>query len=699
MIPIKEKKEYNTSYTQNREISWLRFDERVLLEAEDETVPLFERMKFVEIFTSNLDEFYMVRVGSLIDAEEVEPDTRDNKSLMTPREQLNMIFEATAKLYPKRDELYLKLSSMLREYGIYQYGMDELKEEHAEYIEEYFAEQVLPLLSPQIIDSHHPFPHLDNKRVYVAALLKYKRVPTLGIISLPDNLSRVVRLPGKKLEYVMLESVIAHYAERVFSTYSIIDVASFAITRNADIDVDDLVDMDERVGGLELDEYLENMKRAIKMRRHLAPVRLELHTHGDSLITPYLTQRLNISPAQVFTTSTPVVLNYVYGLEDAFNEQQRKELCYAPFTPVTAEEKYGNASMMELIRKKDLLIKYPYEDFGILLKLIKEAANSDEVTSIKITIYRIGKGHIKLMNYLIMAAESGKDITVLLEIKARFDEENNMAWVDSLREAGCKILYGFEGYKVHAKVCSITCRKDNKISYITHVGTGNFNAKTAKLYTDFAFLTADPKIGNDANLLFRNMGIGELHGSYAELLVAPENLKSQLLVYIQEETAKARRGEKGRIILKMNSFTDRQLIDALYEAGQAGVKVDMIIRGISCLLPQLPGRTENIHIRSVVGRFLEHARVFCFGEGEDMKLYIASADWMTRNTQNRVEVACPIKNSKLKKEIYKYVELQLKDNVKARNMGPDGTYSFVPCKGRCKKINSQDEFLKQARSK
>ena len=696
MSKSKEKKIYDTSYTQNREVSWMRFDERVLLEAEDESVPLFERLKFVEIFTSNLDEFYMVRVGSLLDMEEVEPETKENKGLMTPREQLEKIFATTAKLYPKREELFFKLNELLKDYGICHYQVDDLEDEQEEFVEAYFTEQVLPLLSPQIIDSHHPFPHLDNKRVYVAALLKYNRVPTLGIISLPDKLGRVIRLPGKKLEYVLLEDVIAHYVERVFSTYAIIDRAAFTITRNADIDVDDLVDVD-REGGLDLDEYLENMKRAIKMRRNLAPLRLELQTSGDSLITPYLTKRLNISPEQVFVTTAPVVLNYVYGLEDSFNEEQKKALCYKPFTPVTAEEKFGDVSMMELVNKQEILLKYPYDDFGILLKLVKEAANSDDVTSIKLTVYRIGRAHVQLMNYLIMAAESGKDVTVLLEIKARFDEENNMAWVESLRQAGCKILYGFERYKVHAKVCAITVQKGDEISYITHIGTGNFNAKTAKLYTDFAFITSDPVIGRDATALFRNMGIGELHGKYDELLVAPENLKSQLLKYIKEETDKAKKGKKGKILLKMNSFTDRQLIDALYEAGQAGVHVDMIIRGISCLLPQIPGKTENIHVRSVVGRFLEHARVFCFGEGRSLKMYIASADWMTRNTENRVEVACPIKDKNLKAEIMSYLETQLADNQKARIMGPDGVYEPVPRKARARKVNAQEEFLKHAR--
>lgn len=690
MIDTPEKTDYDTSYTQNRELSWLRFDERVLLEAEDENVPLFERMKFLEIFTSNLDEFYMVRVGSLLGLEQVDPQKRENKTLMTAREQLNEIFARTAELYPKRDELFSKLSAELRKHGIYHYSIDELDDEQHEFVEKYFTQQILPVLSPQIIDSHHPFPHLDNKQVYVATLLKYKKHPTLGIISLPRNVSRCVRLPGKKIKYVLLEDVIAAFVEKVYNTYDIIDVASFAITRNADIDVDEY-------GEMELDNYVERMREAIKMRRNLEPVRLEMRTDGDTLIGPYLINRLDISKAQVFINTSPVVLNYVYGLEDWFSPEQKEKLCYPPFEPVTAEEKFGDRPMMEVVREKEILLKYPYDDFGIFLKLLREAASDADVESIQITIYRVGKGHVKLMNYLIMAAESGKSVTVLLELKARFDEENNMVWIDSLKAAGCTVLYGFEGYKVHAKVCLITSRKDGKISYITHVGTGNFNAKTAKLYTDLAFITSDQKIGNDAAMFFRNMGIGNLHGSYASLLVAPENLKSQLLFYIKRETDKARRGEKGRMLLKMNSFTDRELIDALYEASQAGVKVDMIIRGISCLLPQKPAATENIRIRNIVGRFLEHFRVFVFGEGEDLQMYIASADWMTRNTEERVEVAAPIENKTLRKEILKALEGQLKDNQKARTMNSDGTYNKVKIKGRCKPVNAQEEMLAKAR--
>lgn len=709
---VVEKKTFDTSYTQNRELSWMRFDERVLLEAEDENVPLFERMKFLEIFTSNLDEFYMVRVGSLLGMEQEDPNKRENKTLMTAREQLDKIFSRTLKLYAKRDELYGKLSADLRKEGIYQYRMDELSEAQLKYVEKYFNKQIMPLLSPQIIDSHHPFPkHLNNKQVYIATLLKYKKKnkkkkekksKTLGLVALPANVSRCVMLPSKLIKFVLVEDIIRAYAEKIFGSYEVIDHAAFAVTINADIDVDDSGDMEldrEDYGGIESDDYVERMRKAITKRRKLEPVRLELQTDGDSMIGKDLIKMLEkLSEAQMFITSSPVSMGYVYGLEDKFTDEQKAKLCYAPFAPVTAEEKFGDTPMMEVVRQQDVLLKYPYDDFGILLKLLREAAVDPDVESIQITIYRVGKGHdLKLMNTLIYAASNGKNITVLLELKARFDEENNMFWINSLEEAGCKILYGFEGYKVHAKVCLITSRKDGAISYITHVGTGNFNAKTAKLYTDLAYLTSDAKIGSDAATFFRNMSIGELHGTYESLLVAPENLKSQLLELIKRETDKAARGEKARMILKMNSLTDRQLIDALHDASMAGVEVDMIVRGISCLLPQKEGATENIRIRNIVGRFLEHYRVFVFGSGDDLAMYIASADWMTRNTEERVEVACPINNKKLRKEILKMLEMQLKDNQKARNMGPDGKYSKVVVKARSRKVNAQQTMMDNAR--
>lgn len=670
-LPMKQKKqEYDVSYTQNRELSWLRFNERVLEEAEDETVPLYERLKFVEIFTSNLDEFFMVRVGSLFDLSHIQPDKRDNKSLLTAAQQLQLIFSACRKLYVRRAAAYTIVSRKLEKKGIVHRRFPTLDVETQRYFEQEFTEKILPMLSPQIIDRHHPFPHLENKELFVAALLRCNRRVTLGMIPLPASLPRYMLLPSNKMEYLLLEEIIQAFLYKIFPSYPIIDRAVFAITRNADVSPDD-----EEVGYSV--DYLEQMKKALHKRRHLPPVRLEVQADGDSLIAPYLAKRLSIPTEQVYVTPAPLTLGYVYALEDTFTETQRHTLCYPEFSPVSCKERFGSEPVMDIVHHRDVLLSYPYDDFGAFLQVVREAVYDPAVVSVKITIYRIGKGHVKLMNYLILGAELGKEITVLLELKARFDEENNMGWIDSLQDAGCHILYGFEGYKVHAKLCLITSCVDGEIHYITHVGTGNFNAKTAKLYTDMALLTSNEEIGRDAAMFFRNMGISNLFGSYAHLLVAPVNLKKQLLDLIQQEIDKVARGENGRILLKMNSLTDRELIDKLAEAGRAGVEIHLIIRGICCLVPEIPGKTEHIHARSIVGRFLEHARVFVFGEGAACRIDPASADWMTRNTENRVEVACPVYDRELQQQILNMLLLQLADNVKARRIGRDGCYHHI----------------------
>ena len=676
-----------TSYTQNRELSWLRFDKRVLDEADDSKVPLVERLKFVEIFTSNLDEFFMVRVGSLLNLEAMDPKKRDNKSMMTAREQLNAIFEKTRELYKERDRLFSYLRRKLMERGIGHVNIHELSKKQYAYLEDFFQECVLPVLSPQIIDKHHPFPHLDNKKLYVSTMLKSKKKLIFGIIPLPDSLNRVVYLSKDKTEFVLMEDIIEEFIDQIFTGYPVVDRAVFAITRSAEFNLEE-----EEV---ETGDYLEAMRKALKKRNHLKPVRLEIRTQGKSLIAEYLVERYKISKPQVFATSAPLTMDYVYGLDANMTDSMKQEFYYLPYTPVYLDEKYHleeGQTIFDLVKIKDLLLKYPYDDFGILLKLIKEAVYDKDVVSIKITIYRVGKGHVKLMNYLMAAAEMGKDVTVLLELKARFDEANNISWVNDLREAGCRILYGFDSYKVHAKLLLITYRDESGqgVKYITHVGTGNFNAKTAKLYTDFALITPDDAMGRDASMFFRNMGIGNLWGEYQQLLVAPVNMKKRFLSMINEEIAKVQNGGEGYMLLKMNSVTDRQLIDALFAAGQAGVKIDMIIRGITCLVPQRPGLTDNITIRNIVGRYLEHPRVFCFGKGEDMKMYIGSADWMTRNTENRVEVAAPIFNEELKKEIWDMLQLQLADNTKARIMDADGEYCLPVVKPGDKLIGAQD---------
>ncbi|MCI6231184.1 MAG: polyphosphate kinase 1 [Selenomonas sp.] len=691
MLDIRRKLEetVDTSYTQDRELSWLRFNERVLDEATDETVPLFERMKFVEIFTSNLDEFFMVRVGSLFDLKHIQPDKIDNKSGLTPGEQLTAIFRETRRLYTKRDAIYRKLQRELEKHGVVHLHVDDIGLEERQYFEQYFREQLLPVLSPQVIDLHHPFPHLENKELLVGALLKHERHVTLGMVPLAPSLPRFLIAPGNRMAYVLQEELIQAYLDKIFTNYPIIDRSVFAVTRNADINPDD----EEVDYGA---DYVSQMRNVLKKRRLLPPVRLEIQTQGDSLVAPWLSKRLDIPLEQAYVTAAPLTMPYVYGLEDHFTGHQRAELCYPPYDCVTGIERFGEKPMMDVVRSGDVLLTYPYEDFGIFLQVLREAVNSKDVVSIKITIYRVGKGHVKLMNYLILAAELGKEVTVLLELKARFDEQNNMDWVDSLRDAGVHILYGFEGYKVHAKVCLITERREGKIKYITYVGTGNFNAKTAHFYTDFALMTADDAIGRDASMFFRNMGISNLRGSYEKFLVAPSSLKSGLLHLIDGEIAKAERGEPCGIRLKMNSITDRQLIDALQRAGTAGVRIDMVVRGICCLVPGIPGLTENIHIHSIVGRYLEHARIFAFGQGEGTKLYIASADWMTRNTENRVEIACPIEKQALKDQILRMFDVQFHDTKKGRRIGPDGRYHHIrPDRGE----DAQTVFMKLAKER
>lgn len=679
----------DTSYTQNRELSWLRFNERVLDEAMDSNVPLFERMKFIEIFTSNLDEFFMVRVGSLFDLKRIQPDKLENKGGMTPGQQLAAIFAEMPRLYKKRDDIYQKLQKQLETQGIVHLHVDDMGLEERQYFEQYFREQLLPVLSPQVIDLHHPFPHLENKELLVGALLKHERHVTLGMVPLAPSLPRFLLAPGNRMGYVLQEELIQAYLDKIFMNYPIIDRSVFTVTRDADINPDD----EEVEYG---EDYVKQMKNVLKKRRLLPPVRLEVQTQGDSLVAPWLSKRLGIPMEQCIVTRTPLTLGYVYGLEDHFSGQQRGELCYPPYDSVTGLERFGDTPMMDVIRKEDVLLAYPYEDFGIFLQVLREAVNSKDVVSIRITIYRVGKGHVKLMNYLILAAELGKEVTVLLELKARFDEQNNMDWVDSLRDAGVHILYGFEGYKVHAKVCLITEHRDNKVSYLTYVGTGNFNAKTAHLYTDYALMTADQSIGRDAAMFFRNMGISNLNGNYEKLLVAPSSLKQKLLVLINEEIGKAERGEPCGIRLKVNSITDRELIDALQKAGAAGVRIDMVVRGICCIVPGLPSLTENIHIHSIVGRFLEHGRIYAFGQGAQTKLYIASADWMTRNTENRVEVACPIERQELKDQILEMFDIQFHDTKKGRRIGQDGCYHHIrPDNGS----NSQEEFMKRAKAR
>ncbi|WP_110954538.1 polyphosphate kinase 1 [Anaerosinus massiliensis] len=661
-------KTFDISYTQNRELSWLKFNERVLEEANDEQVPLYERLKFVAIFTSNLNEFFMIRVGSLFDLSLLKKENRENKSLMTPEEQLEKIFHVAKKLYKKRDAVFSLIEERLCYEGLHRVTIRDLTVQEAVDMEKYFENFIAPLLSPQIIDLQHPFPHLANQVLHIAVLLKHKKKVRLGMIPVPSSLPKMIFLPSESIRYILLEEIILAYVNKVFDMYSIIDKSVICVTRNADINPDD-EDVEDG------EDYLLHVKRTLKKRLRLDPVRLEMETSGDSLIEDYLSKRLKIDRKQIYKTKTPIRLSYVFSLAEKFEYQQKQKIQYEKFQPVSVCDVDKNEQMLAHVLEKDLLLTYPYQKFDLFAKLIKEAAYDEKVVSIKITIYRMGSNKAKLINYLIMAAELGKEVTVLMELRARFDEQNNINWAENLSEAGCNIIYGFEGYKVHSKICLITRLDRGKVQYITQIGTGNYNAQTAAIYTDLSLITAKQDIGKDAVAFFKNMCIANLQGIYKNLLVAPINLKQQILVLIKKEKLKAKAGKRSGIILKMNSLTDREIIDALVVAAQAGVKVTLIIRGICCLVPNVKGKTENVTVISIVGRFLEHSRIFCFGAESQMKVYISSADLMTRNTEKRVEIACPILDTEIKRKIYASIKIMLADNIKGRQLQNDGNYT------------------------
>jgi len=654
-----------TIYTQNRELSWLRFNERVLDEAMEEGVPAFERLKFISIFTSNLDEFYMVRVGSIYDETFLPEPQIDNKTGMNSFEEIEEIFRATAPLYRKRDRIYQKTVSRLASSGIVHVKSEDMTESEREYVRDYFTTYILPVLSPQIINAHHPFPHLKNKRLYITLIIEIKKKTAFGIVPLPSRSDRIIVLPGNGFRYVLLENIVCEYADMLFENCTVHGKSIISVTRNADIAFSGLVDDDKDL------RYF--MKEELKKRSRLAPVRLEYYGSIHEQLKKYLREKLDLKEKQIFCSRTPLEMSYVFQLLDKLPPQMAYATSYERFDPQPPKWLNAGESMMQRVMNEDLFLSYPYEQMEPFLQLIREAANDSRVISIKITIYRLA-AKAKLVDYLRTAAENGKEVTVLMELRARFDEENNINWSESLEDAGCTVIYGIPDYKVHSKVCLITMMDKRKIKYITQVGTGNYNEKTAKQYTDMSVMTADDEIGADAAAYFKNMSIANLNGHYNKLLVAPNSMKNKLLSLIRNEAYKAALGMPARIFVKINSLTDRETIDELKNASQAGVKIDMIIRGICCILPDIEGYTENIRITSVVGRFLEHSRVYCFGVGDDMQMYISSADFMTRNLNHRVELACPINDAGIRNEIMEILELMLKDNVKARNMRYDGIY-------------------------
>ena len=670
------------NYTQNRELSWLKFNDRVLEEAQDSTVPLLERMKFVSIFTSNLDEFFMIRVGSLVDMCHSGLKKADSRSGMTPKEQLDAIFDEVAPLYKKRDKIYEDIKKELSHYGICGLDMKELETQEKKYVKKYFKEQILPVLSPQIVDAKHPFPHLLGDELYLIANLKKENKIKLGIIPIPQFITDVIYLPGHDVRYIRTEKVLMEFVELIFEKYEVSDKNCICVTRNGDVEPDD--------EGLEInDDFRRVMKRTLHKRRRMAAVRLQTSEILNKEMEKTLCEKLQILPKQIYRTKAPMKLGFIFGMIDKIPETLKKILLEEPFIPQPSRY-LADGSVMKQVKKQDILLSYPYESMEPFLKLIKEAAYDPDVMTIKITIYRLAK-KARLVEYLCAAAENGKEVTVLIELRARFDEQNNIDWSERLEEAGCRILYGFEKYKVHSKICLITYKNKNEVQYITQIGTGNYNEKTAALYTDVSLITADERIGKDAAEFFKNMSIGNLNGTYEHLIVSPTSLKQKVLELMDEEIEK---GPEGRIIMKMNSVTDTEFICKLSEASKAGVHIDMIVRGICCVRPGIEGYTDNLNVISIVGRFLEHARIFAFGVGTEQKIYIGSADMMTRNTEKRVEVACPVYDKQLKKQLMQMLKIMLLDNQKARVLQSDGTYKKKIVETN--KICAQEYFMKEA---
>ena len=669
----------------NRELSWLKFNERVLEEAENPENPLCERLTFASIYQSNLDEFYMVRVGSLVDQMLLAKDIRENKTNMTPKEQLDAILARTKKLNRKRDVVYEEIMESLEEYGVHMLNFHKIEKEDRNYLERYFEAEVAPVISPSIVGKRQPFPFLRNKEIYAAVVLETKKgKEKLGIIPCSSTgIQRLIPVPGKTGTYMLSEELILHFVSKIFKGYHIKAKSLLRITRNADIDADALYDEDL--------DYREFMVELIKARKKLAPIRLELSREMDGDVVETLCEYLEVDKNYVFRGDIPLDLSFVFQIQDGL--RKRTELFYEKRIPQKSPLFDSHEPILDQIAKKDRFLSYPYESIKPFLTMLHEAANDEDVVSIKMTLYRVAK-QSKVVEALIEAAENGKEVFVLVELKARFDEENNIGWSRLLEDAGCHVIYGLDGYKVHSKLCQIMKKKDGNVEYYTQIGTGNYNEKTARLYTDLSLMTADPKIGTEAARVFQALAMGETVEDMEHLLVAPRCLQNKVLAMIDEEIEHAKAGEPAYIGLKMNSLTDKRIMSKLVEASCAGVHIDMVIRGICCLIPGVKGQTENIHIISIVGRFLEHSRIYIFGTQERARIYISSADFMTRNTLRRVEVAAPIEDPDIRMQIQEMFVTMLSDNRKARIMNNKGNYKIEPSDNAL--LNSQEVFLQQA---
>ena len=644
----------NETIYMNRELSWLKFNERVLEEAENPKVPLCERLTFASIYQSNLDEFFMVRVGSLIDQMLVAKDSRDNKTHMTPKEQIQAILPQVEILNRRKDEVYGKLMEKIEEYGVRLVDFSKITEEENKFLEAYFDMEISGLISPTIVGKRQPFPFLKNKEIYAVVVLTTKSgKERLGIIPCGSGVfERLIHLPGGNT-YMLSEELILHYIPKVFKGYQVKEKSLLRVTRNADIDADALYDEDL--------DYREFMADLIKKRKKLAPVRIELSRKLSEGSVKLICEHLAIKSQYVFHSQAPLDLSFVFQIEDAL--RKIPELFYERRTPRKSPAFTGDRPILDQIKEKDKLLSYPYESINPFLNMLHEAAND-------------------------------KDVLVLVELKARFDEENNIGWSRLLEDAGCRVIYGLDGYKVHSKLCLITKKTDEQIEYYTQIGTGNYNEKTSRLYTDLSLMTYNVDIGLEAANVFQALAMGETIKHVDHLLVAPKCLQNKILDMIDEEIAHARTGEPAYIGLKMNSLTDKKIMEKLVEASCAGVRIDMVIRGICCLIPQVPGKTENIHVRSIVGRFLEHSRIYIFGSEGREKIYIASADFMTRNTLRRVEVAAPVYDEEIKARLLRMFHIMLQDNQQARQEDGEGIYRILPTDEE--PLDSQEYFYAEA---
>ena len=662
----------------NRELSWLKFNKRVLQLAGNKNIPLCERMSFAGIFESNLDEFYRVRVGSLYDQTFLKKMKKDNKTGMTAKEQLSYIFAETKTLQKAKDKVFKNLMNEVKNEGVQIITFQDISKEDCRYLEKYYKRSIKPLLSPQVIGKKSPFPFLSNQQIYAVAVLQTKNTEKLCIVPCSNGVfERLISIPSDKQKYMLVEELILHFMSDIFEKYTIKSKSLIRIIRNADIDIDEDFYDNGR-------SYRESMETLLKVRKKLCPVKMDYYRPMDEKVIKSLCRELDLKKEQVFYSESPLELSFLYKLNDVL--RSKKELFYSRMIPKVPRDINENTSMIQRIEQGDMLLQYPYESIYPFMKLLEEAVYDSRVVSIKITLYRVAKNS-RIVETLIEAAENGKEVVVMIELRARFDEKNNLEWSRRMEEAGCRIVYGIDFVKVHSKICLITYSEDGVVKHISQIGTGNYNEHTAKIYTDLSLITADNEIAQEVAMTFNKICMGQFVENTKHLLVAPKSMQDKVLEMIDTEIIKVQKGKTGYIGLKMNSLTDKKIIDKLIEASKAGVKIDMVVRGICCLIAGVKGETENITVRSIVGRFLEHSRIYIFGERDDERIYISSADFMTRNMLRRIEVAVPIYDNKIKGRIWEMFHKLLNDNVNALEMKADGSYEKVVCHGE--EVNSQ----------